>query len=164
MTGPPIPITRPKWGRCSWVSALLATLTLVAGCGGSTSDPAAKFKASYRSTRTQLKQTSQAIGDAIQQAPSQTDGQVRATFRGLAERWQTHLSQLQTLKVPAGMSTEFNTLTGAATRVESDLNAAVTAAATHSGSAAQQAGASIVNDITAARQADAVIAHKLHVN
>jgi hypothetical protein len=105
----------------------------------------------------------EAIGAEIQHGSSQSDGQLLNAFRKLAGRWQTQLSQLQSLKPPANVSSDFNSLTGAASRVESDLDAVVSAAATHSYSAAQQAGASIVSDVTAARQADATIAHKLRI-
>lgn len=154
-------MTRP---RSAAIAAVLAGLLLLAACGGSSStDPSAKFKTSYESARSHLKGTSEAIGAEIQQASSQSDGQVLSAFRKLAGRWQTQLSQLQSLKPPATVSTDFNSLTGAASRVESDLNAVVSAAATHSYSAAQQAGASIVSDVTAARRADAAIAHKLRI-
>jgi hypothetical protein len=150
--------------RSSADAALFASLFLLAACGGSSStDRTAKFKASYESARIHLRGTSQAIGAEIGQAASQSDRQILIAFRKLAGRWQTQLSRLQTLKPPAAVSTDFNSLTGAASRVESDLNAVVSAAATHSYSAAQQAGASIVSDVTATRQADATIAHKLRI-
>jgi hypothetical protein len=148
----------------STTAALLVGLFMLAACGGSSStDQTAKFTASYESARNHLRGTSQAIGAEIGQAASQSDRQILIAFRKLAGRWQTQLSRLQTLKPPAAVSTDFNSLTGAASRVESDLNAVVAAAATHSSSAAQQAGASIVGDVTAARQADATIAHKLRI-
>jgi hypothetical protein len=154
-------MTRP---RTSAIAALLASLFLLVACGGSSStDRTAKFKTSYESARDHLRGTSEAIGAEIQLAASQSDGQILTAFRTLAGRWQTQLSRLQTLKPPAAVSTDFNSLTGAASRVESDLNAVVSAAANHSYSAAQQAGASIVSDVTAARQADATIAHKLRI-
>jgi hypothetical protein len=150
--------------RTSAIAALLASLFLLAACGGSSSaDRTAKFKTSYESARSHLRGTSIAIGAEIQDAASQSDQQVVIAFRKLAGRWQTQLSRLQTLKPPAAVSTDFNSLTGAASRVESDLNAVVSAAATHSYSAAQQAGASIISDVSAARHADAAIAHKLRI-
>jgi hypothetical protein len=146
-------------------AAFLATIALLAGCGGSssssTSDQTANFKTSYESAANQLKQTSQAIGRAIQQAPSRTDAQIASTFRDLASRWQNQLSQVQTLKPPANLAATFNTLTGAAGRVEADLNAIVAAASTHSGSAAKQAGASLVTDIVSAKAAGTAITDKL---
>lgn len=145
--------------------AVLAVALAIAACGGSSSSGhSASFKTGYASARSQLRQSSQAIGVAIQRAGSQSDGQIRSTFGGLASRWQTELSQLETLKPPSSVSAEFNTLTGAASRVESDLNAVISAAATHSYSAAQQAGASMVQDITTARQADAAISQKLRLS
>ena len=146
-------------------AALLVTLALLAGCGGSssssTSDQTANFKMSYESAANQLKQSSQAIGTAIQQAPKQTDAQIGAAFHNLASRWQNQLSQLQTLKPPSNLAATFNTVTGAASRVEADLNAIVAAAATHNGAAAQQASASLVTDILSAKAASTVITNKL---
>jgi hypothetical protein len=150
--------------RCLSAGALLATIGLITGCGASaSSDPAAQFKTRYESARIQFKQASHAIGAAIQQAPSQTDAQIRSTFRGLANRWQIPLSNLQTLNAPATVSTDFSTLTDAATRVETDLNTIASAAATRSVPAAQQAGASLVNDVTVARKADAKIVQRLGI-
>jgi hypothetical protein len=145
--------------------ALLVTLAL-AGCGGSSSsssslDQTASFKTSFDSAAGQLKQGSHAIGVAIQQASSRTDAQLAATFHQLASRWQHALSQLQTLTPPSNLAVTFNTLTGAATRVEADLNAIVAAAETHSSSAAEQASATLVTDILAAKSASTTITDKL---
>jgi hypothetical protein len=145
-------------------AALLVTLTVLAGCGGSSSSSTsqtATFKASYEAAANQLKQGSQAIGAAIQQAPKQTDAQIHAAFQTLASRWQSALSQLQTLKPPANLAATFNTVTGAASRAEADLNAIVAAAATHSSPAAEQASASLVNDIQSAKTASTAITNKL---
>jgi hypothetical protein len=69
--------------------ALLVTL-VPAGWGGSSSssssDQTASFKTGFYSAAGQLKQGSHAIGVAIQQAPSQTDAQLAATFHQLASR------------------------------------------------------------------------------
>ena len=140
--------------------AILAT-ALVAACGGSSNNQAAHFKSGYVSTANQLKQVSIDIGKEIQQAPKQTDAQVLAAFRGLATRWQNDLSQLQTLKPPSNLATDFNTVTGAASRVEADLNAIVSAAGTHSASAAEQAAASLVGDIQTAKTASTRITNNL---
>ena len=146
-------------------AAVLVTLVVLGGCGGSssssTSDQTANFNTSYESVANQLKQSSQAIGAAIQQAPKQTDAQIGAAFHNLASRWQNHLSQLQTLKPPSNLAATFNTMTGAASRVEADLTAIVAAAATHSSSAAKQASASLVTDILSAKAASTVITNKL---
>lgn len=111
----------------------------------------------------QLGQISMAVGAAITKAASQTDAQLAATFHDLATRWQTQLSQLETLKPPSNLATDFNTLTGATTRAESDMNAVVTAAETHSKSAATQASASMVADIVAAKNASTKITDKLGI-
>jgi hypothetical protein len=144
--------------------ALVATLVLLSGCGGSSSsDQTAKFKASISPVVNQLRDISHGIGTAIQQAPSQTDAQIAATFHNLASRWQSQLSQLQTLKPPSNLASTFNTLTGATSRVETDLTAIVAAAETHGGAAAKQASASLVNDILSAKSASTTITDKLGI-
>ena len=142
------------------VAGILA-LTLVTGCGGSSNNQSSSFKRGYESTANQLKQVSHDIGVEIQQAPKQTDAQVLAAFRGLATRWQNHLSKLQTLKPPSNFAADFNTVTGAAGRVEADLNGIVSAAGTHSAAAARQAAASLVSDILTAKAASTKITGKL---
>jgi len=144
--------------------ALAVTLVLLSGCGGSSSsDQTAKFKASITPVVNQLRDISQGIGTAIQQAPSQTDAQIAATFHNLASRWQNQLSQLQTLKPPSNLASTFNTLSGAASRVEVDLTAIVAAGETHSGSAAKQASATLVNDILSAKSASTTITDRLGI-
>lgn len=142
----------------------LATLVLASGCGGSSSsDQTAKFKAGLSPVVNQFGQVSMDVGTAITKAPSQTDGQIAATFHDLATRWQNQLSQLETLKPPSNLAADFNTLTAAATRAETDLNAVVTAAETHSRSAATQASASMVTDIAAAKAASTTLTDKLGI-
>jgi hypothetical protein len=128
-----------------------------------TSGKAAKFKKSYQSVVAQLTQSSRAIGTSLREAPSRTGAQILTTFRGLASRWQSQLSQLQTLKPPLNLVGDFNALTGAGTRVESDLNAIVAATANRSRAAGEQAVARIVMDILAARAADSTIEQKLTI-
>lgn len=142
--------------------ALVGALLLPIGCGGgSSTDPTAKFKAGFSPVVNQLKQTSHAIGVAIEQAPSKTDAQLGSEFHALAGRWQSQVSQLETLKPPADLSASFNTLTAAATRTEADLTAIVAAAETHSVSAARQASATLVTDILSAKSASTTITKKL---
>jgi hypothetical protein len=136
-------------------------MTLLSACGGSSSNQSASFKRGYDSTANRLKQVSHDIGTEIQQASKQTDAQVVAAFRGLASRWQNHLSQLQTLKPPSNLSADFNTVTGAAGRVEADLNGIVAAGRTHSAGAARQAAASLVSDVLTAKGASTKITNKL---
>ena len=146
--------------------ALLVTLALTVGCGSSstsTTNTTAKFKTGYANVRKELKATTTSIGNAITQATSKTDAEIGTIFKGLANTWQTQVSQLQTLKPPANVAADFNTIKDAVTRVEADLNAVVAAAATHSSSAAQQAGASIVTDLGAAKTADTTITQKLGI-
>jgi hypothetical protein len=143
---------------------VLATFVVLAGCGGSSSsssDQGAKFKTSYESVANQFKHDSQAIGAAIKRAAGKTDAQIATEFHDLATRWQKHVSQLETLKPPSNLAATFNTLTSAASRAETDLNAIVSAAKTDSKSAAEQASASLVTDILSAKSASATITKKL---
>ena len=144
--------------------ALVAALGLPCGCGGSSSaDQTAKFKKGLSPVVNDLKQTSSAIGTAVEQAGSQTDAQIAATFRDLASRWQSQLSQLETLKPPSNLAADFNTLTAATARAEADLTAIVAAAQTHSRSAATQASSSMVTDITSAKSASTTLTDKLGI-
>jgi hypothetical protein len=145
----------------SWVGVAGVSALLLAGCGGSSSN--SNFKSNYQSAVSHLKTDSESIGGVIQQAKSMSDAEILSKFKSLAASWQSHLSQLETLKPPSNVAADFNTLTNAATRVESDLNAVVSAAATHSQSAAEQAGASLVTDITAAKGASTSIDSKLGI-
>jgi hypothetical protein len=150
--------------RSRMLVALIATLWLLSGCGGSSSsDQTAKFKQSFSSTANQFRETSQAIGAAIQQAGSQTDAQLAATFRDLAARWQRQVSRLRTLQPPSSVAADFNTMTGAATRAEADLSAIAAAVNRHSGSAAKQATTGLVTDIASAKSASTAITNKLGI-
>ncbi len=148
-------------------AALVVAFVLPAACGSSasssSSDPTAQFKSSLSPVVGQLKQTSQAIGLAIEKAPSQTDAQIASAFHALAIQWQDQVSRLQTLKAPASLAVTFNTLIGAATRAEADLNAIVAAAQTHSAAAAKQASATLVSDILAAKTASTTITNRLGI-
>lgn len=141
--------------------AVLASAALLASCGGSSSNKTDQFKTAYQSAANQLKQVSHDIGTEIQQASKQTDAQVLAAFQTLATHWQNRLSHLETLKPPADLAADFNTVTGSAGRVEADLNGIVAAARTHSGAAARQAAASLVSDVLTAKAASTKITNKL---
>jgi transcription initiation factor TFIID subunit TAF12 len=150
--------------RFGAAAALLLTLFLISGCGGSSaSDQTAKFKQGFVPVVDRFRDTSRAIGTAIQQASSQTDAQIATEFGRLAARWQSQVSQLGTLKPPSNMASDFNALSSAATRAEADLKGIVAAAGTHSKSAATHAAASLVNDISSAKSASTAITDKLGV-
>jgi hypothetical protein len=140
---------------------VMASAALLSACGGSSSNKTDQFKTAYESTANQLKLTSISIGKEIQQAPKQTDAQVLVAFKALATRWQTHLSQLQTLKPPSDLAADFNSVVSAASRAEADLNGIVAAAGTHSASAAEQAAATLVGDVASAKSASTTITNKL---
>jgi hypothetical protein len=149
-------------------TALVAAFLLPAACGSSspsttTSSQTASFKARYSSAISQFKRTSKAIGNAITKAPTQTNGQIATTFKDLAGQWQGDVSKLETLTPPASVATRFNTLTAAATRAESDLNAIVAAAETNSASAAKQASATLVTDVLDAKTASQRIGKALGI-
>jgi CRISPR/Cas system-associated protein Csm6 len=150
--------------RFATEGAVLAALALLSGCGGSSSsDQTAKFKTDFGSVVNHLRDTSRSIGTAIQQASSQTDAQIGTTFQGLASQWHSHLSGLATLKPPSNVSTEFNTLTGAAGRAETDLTAIAAAAGSHSNTAATKATTSLITDIMSAKSASTTITQRLGI-
>ncbi len=147
-------------GRSVSVISTLAAVAVLCGCGSS-SDTTAKFKSGYNSLRGPLNQTGTQIATEIEQASKQTDAQVEQAFRGLAQRFQGQLSQLQTLKPPSSVAAEWNSVLAAASRLEADLNAIAAAAATHSAAAAKQAGASLVQDSQALQTATQPVKTKL---
>jgi hypothetical protein len=155
-----------RWSKVAWMPAAFAALAL-AGCGGgkastSTNDTAT-FKAGLSPVAIQLRETAKGMASAIQRAPSQTDAQIGASFGQLASEWQAELSQLETLKPPSNLATDYNTLTDGARRVESDLNAVVAAAHTDSTSAAEQASASLVTDLLSAKAASTKLTDQLGI-
>ena len=150
-------------------AAVAAAAVIAAGCGSSssgssTNESPSTFRSDFGLVVKQFKQTSHAIGLAIVHAPSMTDAQLASTFSGLATRWQNALSQLGPLKPPPSVSAPYQTLTGAATRTEGDLQAIVAAAKTHDGSAAKQDGAKLVKDILQAKAASQTITKKLGIS
>jgi hypothetical protein len=161
----------PCWRtrRCALAAASL--IIVLAGCGASSSkpafggstapDPAATFKRSFASVTGQFRTTAHEIGLAIQEASGQTDAQIGANFRQLAVAWQQTLSVLKTLKPPAPLASDFNTLADAATRAESDMVALVAAAETHSNAGASQASARLVTDIVDAKSASTRLTQRL---
>jgi hypothetical protein len=154
-----------------WLALLPAAL---AGCGDSSSSSThsatqsptqtadtSAFAGGYQAATIQLQQTSAAIGAAIQAAPHKTNAQLAEEFRDLAGRWQAAQSDLETLTPTAGLASQFNTLKDAVARAETDLNAIVAAVETNNKAAAEQASASLVADVEAARSADAPIRQQL---
>jgi hypothetical protein len=133
----------------------------MASCGSS--DPTAQFKTGYNALRQPFNQTANAIGSAVQHAPTQTDAQIHATFQNLAQHWQGQLSKLETLKPPKNVASQFNTITDDATRIDSDLDAIVSAASTDSASAAEQASASLAADATALKAATTQLRKQLGI-
>ena len=88
---------------------------------------------------------------------NQTDSELEGTFKSLATHWQTGTAQLDKLTAPSSVSTTFSNLKGAASRVETDLNAIASAASSHSQSAAKTAAEHLVIDLAAGKTADTKI-------
>jgi type IV pilus biogenesis protein CpaD/CtpE len=149
-------------GRVIPGAALIAACALLSGCGGSSPpDPTAKFKQDYRPLHSQLRQTGQAIDAAVLQFGSQTDAQTAVAFHDLFNRWQALLGRIQALKPPGRFSPELNMVIITATSVGAGLNAAETAAVTHTTSEDKQARASVVTALSFVRRADTALAQKL---
>src|SRR5437868_2181891 len=99
---------------------VLLPLLLLAACGGSSSsDQTAKFKTSFSSVGNQMQRTSQSIGATVQKATGQTDAQLASEFHAYATNWLNALCSLQTHTPSDIVTIPFNTMTGAAGRVES---------------------------------------------
>lgn len=146
-------------GRAVSAVAVLATLALLCGCGSS--DTTAKFKSGYNALRGPLNQTGDQLAAEINLAPKQTDAQVEQSFRGIAQRFQGQVSELQKLKPPASVAADWNNVLAAASRMEADLNAIASAAATHSATAAKQAGDNLVKDAQELTTAATPVKNKL---
>jgi cytochrome c556 len=131
-----------------------AVLVLLAGCGGSSSSSSANFKPGYTSAMKALGTTASQIGTTIEGAANQTDSALESTFKSLASHWQTGTGQLDKLTAPSSVSSEFASLKGAASRVETDLNAIASAASSHSQTAAKTAAEHLVIDLAAGKTAD----------
>jgi hypothetical protein len=154
-----------------------AVLAVLSGCGGSskstqtqstqtsttqtTTTQASAFTSGYQAATLQLESASKAIGVAIEEAPHHANTELAQQFHALAAQWQAPVSALEALTPPAGLAVQFNTLKDSVSRAESDLNAIVAAAATNNKAAAEQASATLVTDIAAARSADTPIRHQL---
>jgi hypothetical protein len=134
-----------------------AMLVLLAGCGGSSSSSSANFKPAYTSAMKALGTTASQVGTTIEGAASQSDSQLEATFKSLATHWQTGTAQLDKLTAPSSVSSEFASLKGAASRVETDLNSIASAASSHSQTAAKTAAEHLVIDLAAGKTADTKI-------
>lgn len=149
--------------------ALAVAAVIAAGCGSSSSGSStniaqSEFNPNFKQVINQFKHTSHRIGLAIENARSQTDAQLTSTFTSLATQWQQDVTKLKALKPPPSVAAQYQTLTGAATRTEGDLQAIVAAAKSHNGSAARQAGAKLVKDVLQAKSASRAIGTKLGIH
>ena len=146
-------------GRAAWVLSVVAVVAVLSGCGGS--DTTAQFKAGYNSVRAELNQTGQAIAQEISQASKQTDAQVSASFRSLAQRFSTQVARLTALKPPSSVAAEWNNVTDAAEKLDSDLSKIASDIGAHDTSGAQQAVASLAANAKALQKAITPIKQKL---
>lgn len=158
--------------RITESAAIAATLVLLSGCGGSsssssassapasspsttqtsqTSQSAAQFKAAIAPVLNQFKSASQRTGAALQQASSQTDAELAATFKQLQAKWKSGLAKLAALQPPPRFSATYNRLKSQVSKVDADLAAIVSAAQSHNGPAAKAAATKLVNDIVSAK-------------
>jgi hypothetical protein len=134
-----------------------ASLVLLAGCGGSSSSSSANFKTGYQSAMSALSVTAGEVGTTVEGAAKQSDAQLQSAFKSLAGHWQTGTAQLDKLTAPSSVSSEFSSLKGAASRVETDLSAIASAASSHSGTSAKTAAQHLVTDLAAGKSADTKI-------
>jgi hypothetical protein len=155
-------VVRPRHLLILVIALALVSLT---ACGSKSSsdkpDPVAAYEQGYRPAVRAMKAISKDTGDAVVDARNHTDAQLVTQFRALATRWQGQLSRLEILKPTSALAADHKTLTTAATRVEADLHAIVTAAATHDADAARQASASLVTDILDTKAASEVVNKRL---
>jgi hypothetical protein len=159
----------------SWITgiaAIAATLVLMPGCGGSSSSSSAssapisssstsqpsqtsqspdQFKAVIAPVLNQFKSASQATGAALQQAGSQNDTQVAATFQQLAATWSAALAKLKTLQPPPQFTAADSRLKREVSKVKAELAAIASAAQSHDAAAAKAATIRLVNDILSAK-------------
>jgi hypothetical protein len=120
----------------------------------------AQFSAAIAPVLNQFKNASQRTGAALQQAGSQTDAQVAATFRGLEARWKSALTKLETLQPPPQFTSSYNRLKSQIRRVDADLAAIVSAAQTHNAAAAKTSATKLVNDIVSAKATSTTISNR----
>jgi hypothetical protein len=170
-----------------WAAA--AVIVVLAGCGSSSSSKSSSSKTGASSTTATARTTaattattaapdfksgfaaatakagaaSHDIGVELEKAGSQNDAQLQTKFTQLAAEWQQAVSALGTLTPPAAVSSQFATLSDAASRTETDLKAIATAGATHSKQLGTQAVSSLIKDILKAKAAATVVAHKLGI-
>ena len=163
-----LPAGRPARDRTVAIRTHTASVAVIlsllaAACGGSSQSQEQKFKAGYEKLRGPANKTGRALGAELKAAPGQTDAQVAAAFRGLASRFQGQVSQLETLKPPSNLAADWNSVLGSANRIEADLRSMVAAAAAHSRSAAEQAGADLATNAGSLKSATTTIKSKLGI-
>ena len=105
----------------------------------------------------QFKSASQGTGAALQQASSQNDAQVAATFQQLAATWGAALTTFETLQPPPQFSAADNRLKLQVSKVKADLAAIASAAQGHDAAAAKAATTQLVRDIVRAKATSTTI-------
>lgn len=155
--------------RITESAAIAATLVVLSGCGGSSPSSSSssasanssstsqaapsdtQFKAAVTPVLNQFKSASQRTGAAIQQAGSQSDSEVAATFHELEGKWKAALTKLEALQPSPRLTAAYNRLKRQVTNVDADLAAIVSAARSHNVAAAKAAGSKLVTDIVSAK-------------
>ncbi len=107
----------------------------------------------------QFKTASQATGAALQQASSQTDAQLAATFQQLVATWGAALTKLEALQPPPQFTATYNRLKSQVSSVKVDLAAIVSALQSHNAGAAKAATTKLVNDIVSAKATSTTISN-----
>jgi hypothetical protein len=162
-------------GPRSWIAggaAIVVVFVLLSGCGGSsssssssgalasssstsqtsqTAQSAGQFKAAIAPVFDQFGSASQATGAALQQAGSQNDAQLAATFQQLEVKWGTAQTKLETLQPPPQFTATYNRLKSQVSKVKADLAAIVSATQSHDVGAAKAATTKLVNNIVNAK-------------
>ena len=124
-----------------------------------TSQSAGQFKAAIAVVLNQFKAASQATGAAIQQAGSQNDAQVAASFQQLASRWQAAVTKLTALHPPPQFAAAYNRLESQVSNVPADLAAIASAAQNHNAAVAKAATTKLVHDILSAKATSTTISN-----
>jgi hypothetical protein len=136
-----------------------ALCLLIAGCGGSSDTTA--FKVDYQKASSPLDQAGADITRAIKSMSHHTASQIANQFTGFADRFDTGIIQLESLKPPASASGAFAAVTAAANRLVDDLRAISTSASRHDAIGTRTAIQALVTDAQAMNAGAGTVRQKL---
>jgi hypothetical protein len=148
--------------RARKLAAATVLCALAAGCGGSSGTTAA-FKASYVKASEPIERIGNDVAGAVEGASRRSFAQVANEFAGLADRLDTELIELESLKPPASIARAFATVTAAANRFEDDLRAISYGASKNDAAAAGTATKALLADAATLNSAAATIRQKLGI-